>query len=128
MKNFLLSLALLCSFSAFSQTCPFVSCADSLGSTATKDTLAITPGFVVQKMTIINGPATAVISGLSVTGLTPGTTCVVNLVASTANTTVVATKVITVAPAPPTIPTVTAVALVAGQLQITLSTGVVLKL
>ena len=101
MKSFLFTL-LIVSASFASAQCPFVSCRDSLAATVTTGSVAINSGFSNPTYTIISGPGT--ISGAMVSGLKPGATTVIQLVANTPESTVVAVKVITVAPVPVIIP------------------------
>ena len=101
MKSFLFTL-LIFSASFASAQCPFVTCRDSLAATVTTGSIAINSGFSNPAYTIISGPGT--ISGAMVSGLKPGATTVIQLVANTPASTVVAVKVITVAPVPVIIP------------------------
>lgn len=128
MKHLLITLILLGGLITAKAQCPLTCKGDSLAYTATKDTLVLSSGYTVVSWTTISGPGVANSAGTSVTGLTPGSTTVLDLLATNGSSTVFTTKVVTVAAPPvvsPTVSTITvsSVALSGSNIVLTLLVG-----
>lgn len=118
------------------QTCP-LNCgsSDSLAYTATKDTLILSAGWTAVSWVVKNGPPGVAVNaaGTSVTGLQPGTTTVLQLLASNGSFYGATTKIVTVASAPVPPPICPPVSISSAtyngsHVVLTLSTGQVLSL
>jgi hypothetical protein len=98
MKKILIIILIFFATFASAQTCPFITCKDSLASTITVGSLAINSGYSSATYSIVSGPG--VIVGSTITGLVSGKTTVVQLLAISGGVATVAVKVITVAAVP----------------------------
>ena len=138
MKKIILLLSLVLFSFLLKAQCPLSCGQDSLAYTATVDTIHINTGWTVLSYSVVSGPAVMV--GNVATGLKPGTTSVIGLVAQSGTAEGLSVKVITVAATPippPVCPPVSIVSvvitgatvsggLVVLTLSVTLSNGQVL--
>lgn len=98
MKKLLLISVVIFSFVYSKAQCPLTTCVDSLAYTVSSATLSVASGYTVVSWKIVSGPG--VISGSQLSGLKPGATTVLSLIATDGNRISIANKVITVSSAP----------------------------